>query len=83
MTLVDTSVVVDYLRTADPKLASLFRTLPVALCGVTRAEVLHGVRNGATPPTSLFCSMLSFPCPSRTRDGIRWATTLRYCGPVG
>ena len=23
------------------------RTLPVALCGVTRAEVLHGVGNGA------------------------------------
>jgi predicted nucleic acid-binding protein len=47
MILVDTSVVIAYQRTADPKLAKLLRTLPVALCGVTRAEVLHGVRSSA------------------------------------
>jgi predicted nucleic acid-binding protein len=47
MILVDTSVVIAYQRIADPKLALLFRTLPVALCGITRAEVLHGARNPA------------------------------------
>lgn len=47
MILVDTSVVIDYLRTADPKLDALFRSLPVAVCGVTRAELLHGARNVA------------------------------------
>jgi predicted nucleic acid-binding protein len=45
MILVDATVVIDYLRTADPKLDGLFRTLPVAICGITRAEVLCGSRN--------------------------------------
>lgn len=47
MTLVDTSVVIDFLRFADPKLLVLFKSLPGAICGVTRAEVLHGARNPA------------------------------------
>jgi predicted nucleic acid-binding protein len=37
---------IDYIRNpTDPKLTSLFRTLPLAVCGVMRAELLHGVRN--------------------------------------
>jgi predicted nucleic acid-binding protein len=47
MILVDTSVIIDYLRNADPKLDGLFQTLPVGICGVTRAEILHGVRSPA------------------------------------
>jgi predicted nucleic acid-binding protein len=47
MTLVDTSVVIDYLRSGDAKLLGLFQSLPGAICGVTRAEVLHGARNPA------------------------------------
>lgn len=45
MILVDTGVIIDYLRTADPKLDNLFRSLPVGICGTTRAEILHGVRS--------------------------------------
>jgi predicted nucleic acid-binding protein len=45
MILVDAAVLIAYQRTADPKLAGLFRSLPVAICGVTRAEILHGARN--------------------------------------
>lgn len=47
MILVDTSVIIPFLRSADPKLDRLFRTLPVAICGITRAEVLNGVRSPA------------------------------------
>lgn len=47
MILVDTSVIVPFLRTADLKLDRLFRSLPVAICGMTRAEILHGVRSPA------------------------------------
>ena len=47
MILVDTSVVVDYLRSGDAKLLGLFQSLPAAICGATRAEVLHGARNPA------------------------------------
>ena len=46
MILVDTGILIDYARNpTDPKLTSLFRTLPLAVCGVTRAELLHGSRN--------------------------------------
>ena len=45
MILVDTTVVVAYLRTADPRLPAMFAAHHAAICGVTRAEILHGVRN--------------------------------------
>jgi predicted nucleic acid-binding protein len=47
MILVDAAVLIEYQRTADAKLAALFRSLPVAICGVTRAEILRGARNPA------------------------------------
>jgi predicted nucleic acid-binding protein len=45
MILVDTGVLIDFLRTKDPKLDQLFRKELVAVCGVTRAEILAGYRN--------------------------------------
>jgi predicted nucleic acid-binding protein len=47
MILVDTSVVIDYAKGHDAKLQALLPTLPVVLCGITRAEVLHGARDPA------------------------------------
>lgn len=44
MILVDTGVLIDFLRTKEPKLDRLFRTQAVAICGVTRAEILAGTR---------------------------------------
>jgi len=38
-------VLIDYKRTRDAKLKRLFASLPVAICGATRAELLHGARN--------------------------------------
>ena len=40
MILADTSVVIDYMQGKDPRLQPLLLALPVAVCGVTRAEVL-------------------------------------------
>lgn len=45
MILVDTSVVVEFLRTGDPAMRRLFVVHDAAICGVTRAEVLHGARS--------------------------------------
>jgi predicted nucleic acid-binding protein len=45
--LVDASVIFDHTRNKDPRLAGWFLALPVAVCGVTRAEVLAGARNPA------------------------------------
>ena len=44
MILVDAGVLIDFLRTKDAKLSNLFRALPLAVCGVTRSEVLAGAR---------------------------------------
>jgi|SRR5262245_49588981 len=44
MILVDSGVLIDYLRTKDPKLGRLFQSEPVAVCGMTRAEILAGAR---------------------------------------
>ena len=44
MILVDTGVLIDFLRTKDRKLDGLFRSLAVAVCGVTRPEILAGTR---------------------------------------
>lgn len=45
MILVDASVIFEHTRGKDQTLAGKFKTLPTAVCGVTRAEVLHGARN--------------------------------------
>lgn len=45
MTLIDTSIVIDYVRGKDAKLASLLPTVSPAICGVTRAELLCGARD--------------------------------------
>jgi predicted nucleic acid-binding protein len=47
MILVDTSVVIDWSRGRDAKLRRLMPALPVAVCGVTQAEFLHGSRDPA------------------------------------
>jgi predicted nucleic acid-binding protein len=45
--LLDASVLIEYLRGRDPTLVQSFRTLPLGICGITRAEILHGSRNDA------------------------------------
>jgi predicted nucleic acid-binding protein len=45
MIVVDTSVVIDYLRASDRKLLHLFQHHDAAICGVTRSEVLAGMRS--------------------------------------
>jgi predicted nucleic acid-binding protein len=47
MILVDTSVVIDWSRGKDANLRKLMPSLPVAVCGVTQAELLHGSRDPA------------------------------------
>ena len=37
-------MLIDFLRTKEPKLGRLFRSEPVAICGVSRAEILAGAR---------------------------------------
>ena len=59
MILVDSSVIFDHTRGRDPRLAQLFATLPVAVCGIVRAEVLHGARS-ASNRTALLALLNQF-----------------------
>jgi predicted nucleic acid-binding protein len=47
MILTDSSVVIDFLRTGDAKLRQIVVAQQAAVCGITRAEVLHGTRDAA------------------------------------
>ncbi len=47
MILLDSSVLIDYLRTNDPKLQHLFKTEDGAISGIMRAEILWGARDAA------------------------------------
>ncbi|HEY8667205.1 MAG TPA: hypothetical protein VIL86_11090 [Tepidisphaeraceae bacterium] len=44
MILLDTSVLVRYLRTSSPAIREVLASTDCAICGVTRAEILHGAR---------------------------------------
>ena len=45
MLLVDTSVVIDYTRSADPAMLAIFQAEDATITGIIRAEVLHGTRD--------------------------------------
>ena len=79
MILVDSSVIIDYTRGKDPKLQALLLGLPVAVCGVVRAEVLHGARDPAHRQKLLTelapFTVLPFPIHS----GILLGTIWRHC----
>ena len=44
MILLDTSVLVRYLKTGSPAIREVLASAECAVCGVTRAEILHGAR---------------------------------------
>jgi len=45
MILADSSILVAYLRNAPPDIERTLLSAQVAICGVTRAEILHGARS--------------------------------------
>lgn len=45
MILVDTSILVRYFRTGSPAILEIFQSADCGVCGVTRAEILHGARS--------------------------------------
>jgi len=72
MILVDTSVLIDSLRNADPKLQQLFITHGAAICGVIRTEILYGARDAAHygKLVSALASFPQIPIPEDLWDSI-------------
>ncbi|MBY0512602.1 MAG: PIN domain-containing protein [Gemmataceae bacterium] len=83
MILLDTGVVIDYLRTGDVKLDTLFQTVPCAVCGVVRAELLHGVRSATdrAQTLTLINGFRHLPTPEPVLDAVGdYLHTLRSKG---
>lgn len=72
MILLDSCIVIDYSRGKEAKLASLFPTLPLAVCGVVRAEVLAGARTAAdrNKLIALLDSLTQIPIPDTLWDQV-------------
>jgi hypothetical protein len=51
MILVDSCVIFAHIRGKDPRLGGVFKSLPTAVCGIVRAEALHGTRDPADRAT--------------------------------
>lgn len=45
MILVDSSILIDYYRDRNSKLAQQIDSLPISLCGPVKTEVLHGAKD--------------------------------------
>ncbi len=72
MILVDTGVLIDVIRTGDPKLIGLLQNHAGAVCGVVRAELLHGVRSPADRQQTLIllATLGSLPTPEPVWDHV-------------
>ena len=84
MILVDTTVVVQYLRSASTPIRAVLDS-GAAICGVTRAEILHGARSRAAM-VSLVEALDGFaqvPIGQDTWDALGWnLSVLRSRGIV-
>ena len=45
MILADTNIMIDYFHSRESELAQKIDSMPIALCGVVRTEILHGARS--------------------------------------
>lgn len=72
MILVDTNVVIAAIRTGDPKLTGLFRAHGASVCGIVRAEVLHGARTPADrqQAVALLNALPQVPIPDTLWDPV-------------
>jgi hypothetical protein len=70
--LVDASVIIDYDRKKDAKLGQLLLSQFSAICGVTRAELLHGARLPAerSQLIGLLNSFVQIPIPDSLWDDV-------------
>ena len=73
MILADTNIFIDFWNSADDKIASIFEKEDVAICGVVRAELLHG----AVSKKNFDSKIASFPETKRTLKRTRFHAIVR------
>jgi len=85
MILVDTTVVVEYLRTASEPICAVLDSGAAAICGVTRAEILHGARTPADVASLVEAldGFVQVPIDEDAWDALGWnLSVLRSRGAV-
>jgi predicted nucleic acid-binding protein len=72
MILLDTSILVAFLRGKDAKVKALLKQHPAATCWVARAKILHGARDAADRGTLLVLlnSLPHVPMPESLWDDV-------------
>jgi len=45
MILVDTNILIDYLRAENPELNKHFDSISIGICGIVKTELLHGAKD--------------------------------------
>ena len=61
MILIDTSIIIGFLRHPDEKTAQIFATENIAICGVVKAELLHGAHS-LEDCKRILSALSDFPC---------------------
>lgn len=71
MILADTNIIIDFWRNPDDDMARVFASENVVICGVVKAELLHGARSD-TDCRRILLAMEEFPCLEL--QGADWET---------
>ena len=61
MILADTNIIIDFWRSPHELTARIFETEDVAICGVVKAELLHGARS-SEDCLRILHALADFPC---------------------
>lgn len=61
MILADTNVIIDFWRHPDDETAHIFAAEDIAICGIVKAELLHGARN-TEDCRRIMQALEEFPC---------------------
>lgn len=61
MVLVDTNIIIGFWRKRDSSMEQIFLTEDVAVCGVVKAELMHGARN-KEDIDRIMKALSPFPC---------------------
>ncbi len=72
MILVDTSIIIDFWQSPSERIKTVFQTQATCICGVTRAELLHGARTqeDAQRITRALDAMQTLPIGPATWDDL-------------
>lgn len=71
MILADTNIIIGFWRHPDENTAKIFATEDIAICGVVKAEILHGARS-LEDCKRILAALADFPCLDMRPDD--WET---------